>query len=54
MFSVSTADGNDLKLDTADGIDSFDNLTSLTNAQLRDFANQLRLLQGDASKPLGA
>ena len=52
-FSVQTAGGNDITVDIADGVDSYDNLTSLTNAQLRDFAAQLRLLAGDATKPLG-
>lgn len=55
VFSVQAAQGhNDISVDTADGVDSVGNLTSLTNAQLRDFADQLRLLAGDAAKPLGS
>lgn len=53
MFAIIEPNGDELRLDTSDGIDTADNLTSLTNEQLRDFANQLRELKGDASKPLG-
>jgi hypothetical protein len=53
MFAIISPEGEELRLDTSDGVDSINNATSLTNAQLRDFANKLRELQGDASKPLG-
>lgn len=53
MFAIIEPNGDELRLDTSDGIDNADNLTALTNEQLRDFANQLRELKGDAWKPLG-
>jgi len=52
-FSV-TSDNNllDVSVGTEDGQNSVGNLTSLTEAQLLDFARQLREYAGDASSPL--
>jgi len=52
-FSVTSVDSLfDVSVSTEDGINSVGNLTSLDESQLLDFAQQLRLFEGDASSPL--
>ncbi|MEM7313331.1 MAG: integrin alpha, partial [Planctomycetota bacterium] len=51
-FTVMIRGKEEMKIDTTDGVNHVDDLTSITDAQLRKFARKLRRYAGDANLPL--
>ena len=53
-FTIDAIESNDdpLSFDTADGLNTIDALTALTDSELREFALELFHYAGDANEPL--